>query len=176
MFGLFKKKESSFPVIDRIWMTRDAKERSLVRTIQQDTSVAFIHWFDESCNRSLNAVGEAASQNIFMVRDALHLPGQSRKFIFFEHYPVREKELAVYEKMGLRQAEIWTALDEPLLERFGGARLVEMMKKLGMNQEESIEHPLISRSIRKAQDKIAGQLLLDHHANSMESWFSQNLK
>ena len=176
MFGLFKKKDPPFPVTDRIWMSRDAKERSLVKTVQQDPSVAFIHWFDESFQRSLNAIGETTSQNIFMVRDALHLPGQSRKLVFYEHYPLREKEIASFEKMGLRQAEIWSALDEPLLKRFGGGRLVEMMKSLGMSEEESIEHPLISKSIRQAQEKIAGQLLLDHHANSMESWFSQNLK
>ena len=175
MFGLFRKKKPRFPVVDRIWISQDARERAMVKMILEDPSVIFIHWFDESYDRSLHALGQSASDHIYMLRDAWHHRGAGKKLIFFEHYPLREKEQQAFDKMHLQKAEVWSALDEPLLLKFGGARLVDMMQKMGMKEDEAIEHALISRSITKAQDKITKQVTFDRHAGSMASWFEQNL-
>ena len=47
------------------------------------------------------------------------------------------------------------SLDDPLLKAFGGT-LVPMLEKLGMTEDEPIEHAMVTRAIRNAQEKRSG--------------------
>ena len=46
------------------------------------------------------------------------------------------------------------SLEDNLLRTFGGERIIKFMEKLGMEEGESITHPLISKAISNAQSKI----------------------
>lgn len=176
MFGFLKKKKTSFPAIDKIWMNADAKYRAMVSLTNADPNVVFIHWFEESFNRLQTYLGtNNGSPFLYMVREAIHAPLAGKRLIFAEHHPLIEKEKQVFENLKIDKAEIWSSLDEPLLKKFGGERLVGMMERMGMKTDEIIEHPLISTSIRKAQQKIAKKLVVEHHASSQEEWFRKNL-
>jgi hypothetical protein len=53
-------------------------------------------------------------------------------------------------------------MDEPLFKQFGSEKMIGLIKLLGMKESEAIEHPLqVSKSIAKAQDKIATQVLIE---------------
>ncbi|MFA6527850.1 MAG: preprotein translocase subunit SecA [Candidatus Babeliales bacterium] len=50
--------------------------------------------------------------------------------------------------------KFYLSLDDDLMRIFGGEAVKRRMERLGMLPGESIEHPMISRSIEKAQEKV----------------------
>jgi len=50
--------------------------------------------------------------------------------------------------------KFYLSLEDDLMRIFGGERIKPMMQKLGMREGEAIFHPLISKSLEKAQQKV----------------------
>jgi len=57
---------------------------------------------------------------------------------------------------------------------FGGERLISLMQKLGMAPGETIEHPMITASIKRAQEKLSSKITVDFSARSQEEWFRRS--
>ena len=51
-------------------------------------------------------------------------------------------------------SRFYLSLEDPLLRIFGGERLGVIMQKLKMPDGEPIEHPIVNRSIAKAQNRV----------------------
>jgi preprotein translocase subunit SecA len=51
----------------------------------------------------------------------------------------------------------YLSLEDDLMRLFGSDNIASIMEKLGMEEDEPIEHPLISRSIEQAQKKVEGR-------------------
>jgi len=51
-------------------------------------------------------------------------------------------------------SRFYMSLEDPLLRIFGGERLAMIMQKLKMPEGEPIEHPIVDRSIAKAQTRV----------------------
>lgn len=51
-------------------------------------------------------------------------------------------------------SRFYLALDDALMRIFASDRMAAMMRKLGMEKGESIEHPLVNRAIENAQRKV----------------------
>jgi preprotein translocase subunit SecA len=51
-------------------------------------------------------------------------------------------------------SRFYLSLEDPLLRIFGGERLGSIMQKLKMPEGEPIEHPIVNRSIAKAQNRV----------------------
>ena len=51
-------------------------------------------------------------------------------------------------------SRFYLSLEDPLLRIFGGERLGTIMQKLKMPDGEPIEHPIVNRSIAKAQNRV----------------------
>jgi preprotein translocase subunit SecA len=51
-------------------------------------------------------------------------------------------------------SRFYLSLEDPLLRIFGGERLGSIMQKLKMPDGEPIEHPIVNRSIAKAQNRV----------------------
>ena len=54
-------------------------------------------------------------------------------------------------------SKFFLSLDDDLLRAFGGGRISSLMDKLKIEEDEVIEHGLISRAIENAQKKVEGQ-------------------
>lgn len=67
-------------------------------------------------------------------------------------------------------------MDEPLFKHLGSDKMIPLIKLLGMNENESIEHSYVTQSIIKGQQKIAGKVTIEQSANSQEEWMERNLK
>jgi preprotein translocase subunit SecA len=52
--------------------------------------------------------------------------------------------------------QFFVSVDDDLMRLFGGERLKSMMGKLGIAEDQPIEHSLVSKSIEQAQKKIEG--------------------
>jgi preprotein translocase subunit SecA len=53
-------------------------------------------------------------------------------------------------------SKFFVSLEDDLMRIFGGERLKSLMDRLGLPEDQPIEHPLISRSIEQAQKKVEG--------------------
>ena len=51
-------------------------------------------------------------------------------------------------------SRFYLSLEDPLLRIFGGERLSSIMQRLKMPEGEPIEHPIVNRSIAKAQNRV----------------------
>jgi preprotein translocase subunit SecA len=53
-------------------------------------------------------------------------------------------------------SRFYLALDDDLMRRFGSDRIAGLMDRLGLEDDQPIEHSLVSRSIETAQEKVEG--------------------
>lgn len=72
--------------------------------------------------------------------------------------------------MGLKEVVIYSSLDEAILDIFGGKKIVDMMRKLGMKEDEMIQNSMISRSLKRAQEKIASKAIISGTVKSQRDW------
>jgi hypothetical protein len=96
--------------------------------------------------------------------------------VFAEHYPLSKVEHTLFSTLGLKEIPIVSSLDEPLFMLFGGERTIELMRKLGMKEDEMVGHSMITASIKNAQRKLEKSIIVESKANSAEEWFELNLK
>ena len=174
MFNLFKKKEPTIKVIDRIWMYEKFKLNAFATELAKNPDTIFITWFDDSFQKIQSALSIDPTP-VYNSREVspAHIAG--KKVILAEHYPLHEKENNLFTKLGLAEVTVWSALDEPIFYRFGAEKIIQMMKQLGMKEDVPIEHNMISKAIRNAQDKIAAKVTLEQDARSQNDWLERNI-
>ena len=176
MFNFFKKKEPETKVIDKILMDESGKLKAMFSAWSKDKNIAFIFWFDESLRLAENYFSSQTTEAITLLtaREAATPQLKDKTPVFAEHYPLRTKEEELYLKMNLQSAQVFSSMREPLFQQFGGDRIIQLMQKMGMKEDELIEHPLISGSIQKAQKKIEKKVLIEQTAQSQADWFEKN--
>ncbi len=177
MFGLFRKKTAGINTIDTVWISEAYKFKALAKEWATNNETVFVAWFEESL-RNLEALLQNSSPGPFhllIAREVSRMHTNGKPVIFIEHYPLAAKEDELFQKLELKEVKVWSALDEPLFHRFGGEKIIRMMKQLGMKEEEPIEHSMISKAIRNAQQKIAAKLTVEQSARSQKDWLIKNI-
>ena len=176
MFSFFKKKKTEITVIDKVVIDEIAKLNAMITYWQSNKNIAFIFWFDESLRFAANYFADNKAEPITLLtaREAgtPQLAGQEP--VFAEHYPLRSKEEELYHKMGLKKAVVFSSLKEPLFQRFGADKIIQVMQQLGMKEDEVIEHGMVSKAIQRAQDKIEKKVLIERSAHSQHDWLEKN--
>jgi len=175
MFGLFKKKESGPAIRDLVWMSESAKKQGALALIKEARNPVVAAWFKESIydwQRFFEAEGISIE-----VQDAAYLQSldvKDRAVFLLEHYPLASKESKLMQSWKPAQLTAFISLEDPLLQLFGGDRIISLMQKMGASESEVIEHTMISRSIRNAQEKLDKKTTVDHPADSQQQWFAFN--
>ncbi|HET6996683.1 MAG TPA: hypothetical protein VFI06_16930 [Chitinophagaceae bacterium] len=177
MFNLFKKKTGSVKVIDKIWMSEEAKWKGIVNEWKQDPELVIITWFDATYRHLQTVFAEngLSPVSLFFSRQVNGPEIAGRKIIFAEHYPLPGKEQDAFGRWKLKEVIVHSAMDEPLFKHFGGDKIIEMMKQLGMKEDGMIMHKMISQAIMNAQEKIEKKVVTETPANSQEEWLQRNL-
>ena len=172
IFGLFSKKKKGLIVHDKIWATDEAKFEACLALKKADASVLFVAWFEETKN-SLHSYfqNNHIDEEIYLA-DHLGLMQQDKNFIFVEHHPLQAEEQRLAAHFGKKEITVYSSLAEPIFQLFGSDRIVDLLKKMGMKENEMIEHNMISNSILKAQEKIAAKSTVNVSAKSQKEWFS----
>jgi hypothetical protein len=171
MFNLFKSGSKGIKVADKVWMSTQAKMNACLKMHEANPDIIFICWFDETVDTLRNAL--PAKAHILKADVVTVSTTQNKMVVFAEHYPLAEKEQHLFSALGLEEAPVLCALDEPFFEKFGGENLIGVMKNLGMKEDEIIGHSMVSKSIRNAQDKIAKHVRMDHPAHSQREWMQR---
>lgn len=178
MFGLFKKKKQGATVTDFVTISEKAKCYKLIDLWKANPQVIFICWFEET----YDSISACFSQNgidpgtIVLAREVASHHIYNKSVLFAEHYPSRTKETELFERLNLQSVTVWSALEEPIFKFFGGDRIIELMKKLGLDENETIQHPMISNAITNAQNKIEKNLFTELSARSQKEWLEKNYK
>lgn len=169
---------------------------------QLGISVLIVHHFDntqdevqrllEQLDVSHQTIGAdsmiANPSNVFVI-NANHLSqlkalprylahGNQLQIVISEHYPAYERDQEVLQEINEYLPNVpicfFTSLDEPFMQIFGSERISGLMQSLGMNENESLAHSLITKSIMKAQQKVEKTVSLYNNTVSQKAWFEQS--
>ena len=175
MLGMFKNKGNDIIVVNKIWIDKQQKWNACLQMLKENSAIIFVTWFDDTFTQLDHFL---QSQNFYskviMYRQALQ--AQSNNYIFAEHYPLSEKEIELFEKLELKKITVLSHLNEPLFKHFGSEKIIQMLHQLGLNEEESLEHAMITSAIVNAQHSLSKQVLIDSLATSQEEWMRKNVK
>lgn len=69
----------------------------------------------------------------------------------------------------------YVSLEDPLMERTCGPWVRDILRKLGMQEQEELQSSMIQRQIQKAQAKVSRQVASFEPADSAEEWVQRNL-
>ena len=176
MITLFKSKEPTIKIIDRVAFSESAKLEAMMTQWDSDKNTAFVFWFDESLRRAkLFFAGQTIEPvTLLSVREANNFQLQGGNAFFAEHYPLRSIEEEFYKKMKIKVLTIFSSLNEPLFNLFGAGKIIKAVKRLGIKGSEVIQHKLISKAIRNTQEKIEKKVLIDPSAQSQQEWLEKN--
>ncbi len=158
-------------------MHQAAKWHACLQAQHTTAATVFIAWFEETQQQLQEYFTEqnAVNATIILYREAASHFINNNPVIFAEHYPLREKEEALYTSLKLEEIKVFSSLEDTLFQYFGGARIIEVMQKMGLQQNEPVQHPMIGMALKNAQEKLAGKVSLEQSARSQEEWFKRNV-
>jgi hypothetical protein len=102
-------------------------------------------------------------------------------FLFMGHYPLPQRENSLLEKLSAKldagfSMSCWMSFEDPLLRVFGSEQMLTLMEKLGLKDDECMEHTMISKSITRAREKIASHMKTEINTTSEAEWFARNVR
>lgn len=175
MFGFFRNKKE-VAISDQIWQSQHAKWEACAKMATTNNRCTFIAWFPHTKDvLSAFLAARDVSANVILASEINSLKDDEIT-IFVEHHPLADKEQELFLKLNLHHVPVLSSLDEPLFSLFGGENTIRLMKKMGMHEGEIVSHPMISKSIRNAQRKIARKVTAEIKTDSQEEWLKKNVK
>ena len=162
--------------MDKVWLSQHAKWEACVKMAEANPAIVFIAWFQQAKEGLASFFEERSIQAKLFKADELTGMDPNTMYIFVEHHPLISREQTLFEKLQLKEAPTLSSLDESIFSLFGGERLINMMNRLGMENDEIIGHAMITKAIQNAQRKISAKVIHEKPANSQEEWIKLNLK
>jgi len=168
------KKEQSIPVKNKVLFNKAAKWQVCKELFESNPETLFVAWFEDSA-AELKAVLKGETENAVLLasRPGFHLrPGA--KLIFVERYPLKNREQEFFKTMRLSEVTCYCSLDDALMEYFGSKKIISLMEKLGMKENEIIESSMIDNSLERAQEELNKKILVERTAGSQKEWMERN--
>ena len=181
LFNLFGKKPGAGSEVvfeDKVYISSAAKMNACLQLAKDQPTILFVGWFNETVRKfkDLFIQNGLEESRVIEARFAHTAQLQNHAPVFLEHHPLHEKEIALAEKLGQKKIIVYSSLDEPLFNLFGSDKIISMMRQMGMKEDEAVVHQLITKSIKRAQEKIAGKISIEQPANSQAEWLERNTK
>ncbi|NOU18206.1 MAG: hypothetical protein HOO91_11685 [Bacteroidales bacterium] len=176
IFNFSQKKKATPNIKDMIWMSQSAKLTGCFKLLQEQKEFVVVAWFSKTQEEFHQFLNEqhGLGVEIQLAQTAISTQISDKKLILLEHFPLRGKEETFIINLNPSQVIVLSSLDEPLFEIFGSDEIIRMMKSLGMKEDEMIEHPMISKSIVRAQQKLEQKVICENFADSSKEWFQRN--
>jgi hypothetical protein len=172
----FLSKGSGPEVTDKVWLSTAAMQAGIAQWLTEHAGGLVIAWFRNDYAALVKALPEGVAGRVMLaerITSADVTPG--RQLLMAGHYPLQTGESAFAEGLGLKKLLVYSALDSPLFSRFGGAKIIEAARGMGVKEHEGIEHFLVSSAIKKTQSKIVDKVTNELSAHSEEEWMRLNL-
>jgi hypothetical protein len=101
-------------------------------------------------------------------------------FLFAGHYPLPSKEDQIVQKLQGVFPEcpmiFYSSLDEPSFEIFGSDKIAGLLDKMGMKEEEAIEHTMVSQAMKRARTKVESGVTKEIITQSEQEWYAKNIR
>ena len=78
--------------------------------------------------------------------------------------------------LGFEKFVFCLSFEDPLLKLFASQNILPLLEKLGLEEEEAIEHAMVTKSIQRAREKVESTVNNEIHTKSPEEWFALNAK
>lgn len=197
IFGWFRKTAPSYD--DCVWLSCAARKRAILAQAQTaQTPLLLVAFFQATLDEFARALrdAEVAFAEVGPTRSlrptavhlqlALadrvgHLPASSLAdggFCVIEHHPLPEPNTALLDqlaRLGPARPVFHSALDEPLMLRFGGERVAALMLTLEVPEAEPIAAPMVAKALANAREKVRKKVVAPLAARSMREWVELNL-
>jgi hypothetical protein len=181
---------------DAIWVSIDAKLKGIRDEIEEASGrevppacIYVVAYFNDWFQRLEELVAAIYSKRPLRVclakafADEVRLgpapeAGQGIEIIAAEHHPHPKHDEAI-----LRAAEelpypcrltYHISLDDALLRVFNSRSVADLLRRLGMKEDESIRSKMVTRRLKEAQKKIAESTIGDQSAESAVEWLGLN--
>ncbi|MHC1705457.1 MAG: hypothetical protein AB9846_16275 [Tenuifilaceae bacterium] len=177
LFNFSQNKKTKPSIKDLVWMNQTAKLKGCMNLILQHKDAVIVAWFSDTQDEFSKFLNEnhVLDVEIQLARSVSSNQVANKILILLEHYPLLSKETEFISSLNPKQVIVLCSLDESLLNHFAGDRINEMMRRLEMKEDEMIEHPMISKSIERAQQNIEKKVAFENSANSSKEWFAKNV-
>jgi hypothetical protein len=192
LFG--SKKPTNVDVApERIWMTTDAKFAGLAREVaersnSESVAILLVAHFPDVLTRLTELAAKPATVPVMAVlasdlstkiATSLNLDESAAiDIIVGERHPLpsvdeRLEQFASELPCRCRFAH-HLSLEDPVIKLFAGEWVQNMLRQLGMKEDEVIESQMVSRRIKRAQQQIEGRAFGSSEAESAERWLEKN--
>lgn len=163
---------------DWIWYNTPAKAEGLAKRYQQTPNMLFVAWFPATAEKFKVAAIPLGipAEALMMAKDVLPQHMEQKTVVWIEYHPLHRYELAFINRLLLPKVEVHSALDEGIMQFFGGEKIAKMMRMLGFKEHEATNHSSLSSTINKAQRKMADAAGYEQPADSAEEWLLLNVK
>lgn len=170
--------------VDRVWIDLAARDAALVREARTGPPLLILAFFDDTVARVSAAIAAAGlATPPAVLRADRPLPPVEAVHVA-ERHPLSAVNRALLERLAHERPGVvpvfHTALDDALMRRHGGDRTAGVMKQLGLEAHEAVEHPLVTKALAQAREKLATKVdsaaELDAHAPSMELWMQRHVR
>lgn len=173
----FSKKPKQAEISFNVYFTKLVKYQQLVVLLKEASgSSKILYYFDETRNELSNLIDAAKIHNCEIFDARNYSSNAPDTLILSETHPlasVANKLLSrVHPETNL---QCFIGMDEVLMKLFGSDRIIGMMQKMGMKQDEAISHPMVTGSLQKAQLKLDQKIThpIDER-ESAEKWAIAN--
>lgn len=189
------KKQTNVEVLpDRIWMTTDAKFIGLAKNVamcsnSEAVAILLVAHFPDVLTR-LETIADQQHSDVPIkavvaanlnteLGASLNLDESSIiDVIVGERHPLpsADDRLEAFANEFPCRCRLsrHVSLEDAVMKVFAGEWVQNMLRKLGMTEDEFIESQLVSRRIRKAQQKIEGTAFGSLNAESAAEWLEKN--
>jgi hypothetical protein len=159
-----------FPTEDWIYLSDAAKVNAIKKLQQQFPDAVLIAWFKDSVKK----YSELLNTEIGYAMHFDTTKAKGKTVLILERYPLKKRDFDLAERMQPEKIIYISSLDDPLLEMFGSDRIKNILEKMGAQPDEVLTHPMITKSLSNAQEKIQKRMITDPEVNSAEQWLALN--
>jgi hypothetical protein len=178
MFSFFKREKSKELPAVMVFTSKVQMYKWLIADAMQSPSTIF--YFFEETGRELRALLDAAgAESIKLLNwkdaDKTLIPGN---VYVAELYPLSAPYANLINNLQ-QQSRIsvltLSHLDSPIFMKMNGEKLKTLVARLGIRDDESISHTMVTRAISNLQSKLDQKVVAEIEANSIEDWYQTNL-
>lgn len=177
MFSFFGSKKERIPDIT-IFSTKVQLYKWLISEAMKSESV--IVYFFEATRKEIDLLLKAAGPSTIQLINAGGVSSSSalpsRTFVA-ELHPLASpysKLVSTLREKKVEDIVLLSYLESPFFINLGGERIKNIMNSMGLSEDESISHTMVTKAIENSQQKLEKKVVNEKVADSMENWFEIN--
>ncbi|MEO1260766.1 MAG: hypothetical protein AAFZ15_18350 [Bacteroidota bacterium] len=156
LFNLLKKKEQGPVIDDKTWMNQTGKLKGCAALLKEHPAYTLVAWLlrtkEEAAAYLFREYG--LSPVIETATSVMPSRIQGKEICFLEHHPQLGKELNLLKSWKCEKVLFLNSLEDAVFYHSKPERIIELMQRLGHQENEVIQHPMVTKSIRRAQQKF----------------------